>query len=67
MDLNTIVHLALHNNSDEHLLKMSQADQFHEVWRKICADIDGVVKTVRPQKLLYLALDGCTPRAKMYD
>jgi 5'-3' exonuclease len=26
MDLNTIVHLALHNNSDEHLLKMSQAD-----------------------------------------
>ncbi len=48
MDLNTIVHLALHNNSDEHLLKMSQADQFHEVWRKICADIDSVVKTVKP-------------------
>jgi 5'-3' exonuclease len=37
------------------------------VWRKICADIDGVVKTVKPQKLLYLALDGSTPRAKMYD
>ena len=67
MDLNTLAHLALHNNSDAHLQKMSRADSFHEVWASVCADIDTVVRLVRPQKTLFLAMDGVTPRAKLHD
>ena len=36
-----------------------------EVWANIMKAIDEVVHTVKPKKVLFLAVDGVAPRAKM--
>jgi len=67
LDLNTIVHLSLHANSEAHLERMSRPENFHEVWLAIIKSIDQAVKIVRPQRTLMLSLDGVCPRAKVHD
>jgi 5'-3' exonuclease len=36
-----------------------------EVWANIMRAIDEIVHTVKPRKMIMLALDGVAPRAKM--
>ena len=67
MDLNTIVHMALHANSSEHLERMSRPENFHEVWLGIVRNIDTIVRLVKPKHTLFLSLDGVCPRAKAHD
>lgn len=38
---------------------------FDEVWVNIMKAIDEIVHSVKPKKILLLAVDGVAPRAKM--
>ena len=46
-------------------LKFLKFEDLEEVWADIMRAIDEIVHTVKPKKLLMLALDGVAPRAKM--
>ncbi len=59
LDLNGTIHNASHGN--EGVTRKVPDDV---IARKCCAEIDGIVKRMRPTKLIYLAIDGCAPRAK---
>lgn len=68
MDLNSIVHNCIHGNDvkrHERVSQLEDAAAFEEVWVAIMKAIDEVVHTVKPRKLLFLAVDGVAPRAKM--
>ncbi len=67
IDLNSIVHIALHGNSIEQLERMSKAENFNEVWIKIMQNIDAIVHLFKPSGTLFIALDGVCPRAKIHD
>jgi 5'-3' exoribonuclease 1 len=40
-------------------------EDLEEVWADIMRAIDEIVHTVKPLKLIFLAVDGVAPRAKM--
>ena len=65
MDLNGIVHNAIHGNDQKRHEKISKLQDFEIVWADIMRAIDEVVHVVKPKKLIMLALDGVAPRAKM--
>ena len=44
---------------------MSRLDDLEEVWAEIMQAIDEIVHTVKPRKMILLAVDGVAPRAKM--
>ena len=60
LDMNGIIHPCTHGNSDE-LVDLTQ----NEMFLKIFAFLDELVHVVKPQQLLFLAIDGVAPRAKM--
>lgn len=59
MDLNGVIHNASHGNEG---ITRRKADD--TIARACCATIDGIVKKMRPTQLIYMAVDGCAPRAK---
>lgn len=59
LDLNGVIHNASHGN--EGVTRKVPDDV---IARTCCATIDGIVKRMRPTQLIYLAIDGCAPRAK---
>jgi 5'-3' exoribonuclease 1 len=59
LDLNGTIHNATHG--DGMAKKLSE----HDVMLSVMSSIDGAVQLTRPKKLLYMAVDGCAPRAKM--
>ena len=65
MDLNGIVHNAIHGNDPKRHERISRLEDFDEVWADIMRAIDEIVHTVKPRKLILLAVDGVAPRAKM--
>ena len=65
MDLNGIVHMAIHGNDPKRHERISKKADFEEVWADIMRAIDEIIHIVKPKKLIMLALDGVAPRAKM--
>mmetsp|Transcript_30090 Transcript_30090/g.85884 ORF Transcript_30090/g.85884 Transcript_30090/m.85884 type:complete len:141 (+) Transcript_30090:102-524(+) len=60
LDMNGIIHTNSHNNTGGLCVK-EEADVFVEAFKYITR----LVHIIRPKKLLYMAVDGCAPRAKM--
>ncbi|KAJ8613573.1 hypothetical protein CTAYLR_006130 [Chrysophaeum taylorii] len=60
LDMNGIIHQCTHSNDDQ-LVTTSMKEQFVRIFQFT----DKVCKLVGPQKLIYLAVDGIAPRAKM--
>lgn len=60
LDMNGIIHNCSHNNTGG-LCVADETDVFVEAFKYICR----LVHIIKPKKLLYMAIDGCAPRAKM--
>ena len=65
LDMNSIVHNCIHGNDPKKHEHISTLKDFEEVWASIMRNIDELVHTIKPGKLIMLALDGVAPRAKM--
>jgi len=61
LDMNGIIHPCTHGNNQDDIVILDETLMF----KKIFGYVDRLYKIVRPQKLLYLAVDGVAPRAKM--
>ena len=59
VDMNGVIHPCCHNNG-----KSEHANE-DEMFKAVGEEINYIVKMTRPKKLLYLAIDGVAPRAKM--
>mmetsp|Transcript_7870 Transcript_7870/g.22260 ORF Transcript_7870/g.22260 Transcript_7870/m.22260 type:complete len:1284 (+) Transcript_7870:145-3996(+) len=60
LDMNGIIHTCSHNNTGGLCVK-DESDVFVEAFNYIVR----LFRIIRPRKLLYMAVDGCAPRAKM--
>jgi len=60
LDMNGIIHTCTHSNNDK-LIAFNEKEMF----KKIFAYTDRLYKLVKPSKLMFLAVDGVAPRAKM--
>lgn len=65
LDLNSIVHNCIHGNDSKRHERVSRLDDLEEVWANIMKAIDEIVHLIKPKQLLYLAVDGVAPKAKM--
>lgn len=61
LDMNGIIHACTHANSKDKLVLTSEKEMFS----KIFSYTDHLYKLLKPKRLLYLAVDGVAPRAKM--
>ena len=59
------MHNCIHGNDSKKHERISKLADFDEVWTSIMKAMDEIVHTVKPKKLIYLAVDGVAPRAKM--
>jgi 5'-3' exoribonuclease 1 len=65
LDLNGIVHNCIHGNDSKKHERISKLEDFEEVWVNIMKAIDEIIHTVKPRTMIFLAVDGVAPRAKM--
>jgi len=61
--MNAIIHPCFH--LDDHNNNVPSPTTFEDVFRNVFDYIDRLVDTVKPRRLLYMAIDGVAPRAKM--
>eukprot|EP00536_Pseudo-nitzschia_multiseries_P004092 jgi/Psemu1/284862/fgenesh1_pg.66_\ len=61
LDMNGIIHPCTHGNNDSELVYLDETAMF----KKIFLYVDRLYKMVQPNQVLYLAVDGTAPRAKM--
>lgn len=59
IDMNGIIHPCSHPENGP------QPKNEQEMYENVCRYVDRLVYAIRPRKLLYLAIDGVAPRAKM--
>lgn len=59
LDLNGIIHPACHPTEGR------QPESEYDIFQNIFTYVDELVRIVRPKKLIYVAIDGVAPRAKM--
>ncbi|CAF0998389.1 unnamed protein product [Adineta steineri] len=62
LDMNEIIYLLIGSDSSSPIQK-----EENEIIQSVFLSIDRIFSIVRPQKLLYMALDGVAPLAKMND
>lgn len=62
LDMNGIIHQCTHPSPNSGILNPKN---FEQMKNNIAHYIDLVIKTVRPKKLVYLAIDGVAPKAKL--
>lgn len=62
LDMNGIIHACTHPNDQEVCQGLSQEEMMKNIWNYVDRIVTQIVK---PQKLLYVAVDGVAPRAKM--
>ncbi|CAF3887232.1 unnamed protein product [Adineta steineri] len=62
LDMNEIIYLLIGSDSSSPIQK-----EENEIIQSVFLSIDRIFSIVRPQKLLYMALDGVAPMAKMND
>jgi 5'-3' exoribonuclease 1 len=60
LDMNGIIHTCTHSNNDK-LIVLNEREMF----QRIFAYTDRLYKLVKPSRLMFLAVDGVAPRAKM--
>ena len=61
LDMNGIIHPCTHGNNEDEITILDETEMF----KKIFGYVDRLYKIVQPRKVLYLAVDGVAPRAKM--
>lgn len=61
LDMNGIIHPCTHGNNEDGFVYLDETAMF----KKIFLYVDRLYKMVQPSKVLYLAVDGVAPRAKM--
>jgi 5'-3' exoribonuclease 2 len=61
IDLNGLIHPCCHDEEDTTVALRTEAEKL----RSICLAIETLVVTVKPRRVVYIAIDGVAPRAKM--
>jgi len=61
LDMNGIIHPCTHGNANDEIIVLDETAMF----KKIFSYVDRIYRLVRPRRVLYLAVDGVAPRAKM--